>query len=83
MFLLSPNSAKTSTQGLCGVTFQTINWAVVAHAFNPNTQEMETGRSLMSLSTAWSTKLVPEQPRLYRDILVFKKQREKFKHLNR
>jgi hypothetical protein len=36
---------------------------VVAHAFNPSTQEAEAGGSL-SLKAAWSTGSVPGQPRL-------------------
>jgi hypothetical protein len=41
---------------------------VVAHAFNPSTQEAEAGRS-MSLRPAWSTELVPGQPGLHRETL--------------
>jgi hypothetical protein len=39
---------------------------VVAHAFNPSTWEAETGKFL-SLRPAWSTKLVPGQPRLHKE----------------
>ena len=42
--------------------------AVVAHAFNPSTREAEAGGFLSSRS-AWSTKLVPGQPELYRETL--------------
>jgi hypothetical protein len=41
---------------------------VVAHSFNPSTQEAEAGRFL-SLRLAWSTKWVPVQPGLYRETL--------------
>ena len=41
---------------------------VVAHTFNPITQEAEAGGSL-SLRPAWSMELVPEQPELYRETL--------------
>jgi hypothetical protein len=42
--------------------------AVVAHAFNPSTEEAEAGRFLSSRPT-WSTKWVPGQPELYRKTL--------------
>jgi hypothetical protein len=45
-----------------------INWAVVAHAFNPSTPEVEAGRFLSS-RPAWSIKWVPGQPGLYRETL--------------
>jgi hypothetical protein len=41
---------------------------VVAHTFNPSTWETEAGRFLSS-RPAWSTKLVPGQPGLYRETL--------------
>jgi hypothetical protein len=46
--------------------------AVVAHAFNPSTQEAEAGRVLSS-RLAWSTKWVPGQPGLHREALSRKK----------
>jgi major histocompatibility complex class I len=42
--------------------------AVVAHTFNPSTQEAEAGRFLSS-RPAWSTESVPEQPELHRETL--------------
>jgi hypothetical protein len=51
--------------------------AVVAHTFNPSTWEAEAGRFLSS-RPAWSTKLVPGQPGLHREILSRgKKKKEK------
>jgi hypothetical protein len=41
---------------------------MVVHGFNPSTWEAEAGRFL-SLRPAWSTKLVPGQPGLYRETL--------------
>jgi hypothetical protein len=41
---------------------------VVAHAFNPSTQEAEAG-GFLSSRPAWSTKWVPGQPELYRETL--------------
>jgi hypothetical protein len=41
---------------------------VVAHAFNPNTWEAETGRFLSS-RPAWSTEWVSGLPGLYRETL--------------
>ena len=47
----------------------TEGWEVVAHAFNPKTQEMEARGSLSSRS-AWSTEQVPGQvPKLHKEIL--------------
>jgi hypothetical protein len=48
--------------------------AVVAHAFNPTTQEAEAGRSL-SLRTAWSTEGIPGQPGIHRKVLSLKKKK--------
>jgi hypothetical protein len=42
--------------------------AMVAHIFNPSTREAEAGRFLSS-RPAWSTKWVPGQPGLHREIL--------------
>jgi hypothetical protein len=50
--------------------------AVVAHAFNPSTWEVDTGRFLSS-RPAWSTKWVPGQPGLYRETLSWNKQTNK------
>ena len=41
---------------------------MVAHAFNPSTQEAEVG-GFLSLRPAWSTKWVPGQPGLHRETL--------------
>jgi hypothetical protein len=41
---------------------------VVAHTFNPSTQEAEAG-GFLSSRPAWSTKRVPGQPGLYRETL--------------
>lgn len=43
----------------------------MAHAFNPNTQEAETGGSLYFES--WSAERLPEQSRLHRETLTWKK----------
>jgi hypothetical protein len=51
---------------------------VVAHAFNPSTWEAEAGRFLIS-RPAWSTKWVPGQPELYREILSGKTKKKKKK----
>jgi hypothetical protein len=45
---------------------------VVAHAFNPSTQEAEAG-GFLSLRPAWSTTWVPGQAGLYRETLSRKK----------
>jgi hypothetical protein len=44
---------------------------MVAHAFNPSTQEAEAG-GFLSSRPAWSTKGVPGQPGLYRETLSSK-----------
>jgi hypothetical protein len=44
------------------------DWVLVAHAFNPSTQEAEPGGSL-SLGSAWSTELVPGHSELCRETL--------------
>jgi hypothetical protein len=46
---------------------------MVAHAFNPSTQEAEAG-GFLSLRPAWSTKWVPGQSGLYRETLSQKNQ---------
>jgi hypothetical protein len=45
---------------------------MVAHAFNPSTQEAEAG-GFLSSRAAWSTEWVPGQPGLYRETLSQKK----------
>jgi hypothetical protein len=52
---------------------------VVAHAFNPSTQEEEAGRFLSS-RTAWSTTRVPGQPGLYRETLSCKTKKKNQKN---
>ena len=47
--------------------------AAVRHAFNPSNQEAEAG-GFLSSRPAWSIEQVPEQPRLYRETLSWKKQ---------
>jgi hypothetical protein len=47
---------------------------VVAHDFNPSTQEAEAGGFL---SSAWSTEYVPGQPGLHRETLPRKTQKKK------
>jgi hypothetical protein len=42
--------------------------ALVVHTFNPSTWEAEAG-GFLSSRPAWSTKLVPVQPGLYRETL--------------
>lgn len=46
---------------------------MVAHAFNSSTGETESGGSL-SLKPVWSTKWIPEQPRLLRETLFLTSQ---------
>ena len=41
---------------------------MVAHAFNPSTQEVEVGRSVSS-KPAWSIELIPGKPGLHRETL--------------
>ena len=48
----------------------------MVHALNPSTQEAEAGRFLNS-RPAWSTKGVPGQPGLYREILSQKTKKTK------
>jgi hypothetical protein len=58
------------------------SWAVVAHAFNPSTQEAEAGRFLSS-RPAWSAEWVPGQPGLHRKTLSRKTKRKKKKKKKR
>jgi hypothetical protein len=53
------------------------NRAVVLHAFNPSTWEAEAGGFLTR--SAWSTELVPGQPRLHRETLSQKNNKKKNK----
>ena len=55
---------------------------VVAHTFNPSTREAEAGGSLSS-RPAWSTELVPGQPRLHRETLSQKPKKKKKKKKKR
>ena len=41
---------------------------MVAHAFNPSTQEVEVGRSVSS-KPAWSIERIPGEPGLHRETL--------------
>jgi hypothetical protein len=50
---------------------------VVAHSFNPSTQEAEAGEFL-SLRPVWSTEWVPGQPGLQRETLSRKKKKKSF-----
>ena len=49
---------------------------MVAHTFNPSTQEAEAGVFLSS-RPAWSTEWVPGKPELHRETLSQKKQTKK------
>jgi hypothetical protein len=49
---------------------------VVAHTFNPSTQEAEAG-GFLSSRPAWSTEWVPGQPGLYRETLSQKHNNKK------
>ena len=51
-------------------------WEMVAHAFNPSTQEAETSGS-QSLRPAWSIEGVPGQPGLHRETMSQKKKKKK------
>jgi hypothetical protein len=51
---------------------------MVAHAFNPSTQEAEAG-GFLSSRPAWSTEWVPGQPGLYRERKTKKKKKKKKK----
>ena len=53
----------------------------MVHAFNPSTWESEAGRFLNS-RPAWSTKLVPGQPGLYRETIPKKNNPQKKKKKN-
>jgi hypothetical protein len=63
----------------------TLEPGMVAHTFNPSTQEAEAG-GFLSSRPVWSTKWVPGQPRIYRETLSQKqtnkqtKQKEKSKN---
>jgi hypothetical protein len=45
---------------------------VVTHVFNPSPWEVEAGRSPVRKRIAWSTELVPGQPRPHREALAQK-----------
>jgi hypothetical protein len=55
---------------------------VVAHTFNPSTQEAKAG-GFLSSRPAWPTKWVPGQPGLYRETLPQKNQKPKTKNQNK
>ena len=52
----------------------------LGNAFNPSTQEAETGRSL-SLRLAWSTEQVPGEPGIHRENVSQNKQTSKIFYL--
>jgi hypothetical protein len=54
------------------------SWAVVAHAFNPNTWEPEAG-GFLSSRPVWSTKWVPGQPGLTKKPCLEKPKKKKKK----
>jgi hypothetical protein len=56
--------------------------AVVAHVFNPSTQEAEAG-GFLSSRTAWATKWIPGQPGLYRETLSQKTNKQTNKQTNK
>jgi hypothetical protein len=62
----------------CLLLLEYFYWVVVvAHAFNPSTQEAEAGASL-NLRPAWSTEWVPGQPmNVTQRILVWKRKKER------
>ena len=74
--------------GRCGVSKVTRKPCVVAHTFNPSTQEAEAGVFLSS-RPAWSTERVPGQPELQRNPVsknqtkTKQKQKQNFKCLNK
>ena len=56
--------------------FKNLRPGVVAHIFNPSTQEAESGEFLSS-RPAWSTEGVPGQPELHRETLSRKTKTKK------
>ena len=48
------------------------SWVMVVHAFNPSTRAV----GYISCRPAWSTDLVPGQPRLHKETLSRKKQQQ-------